>query len=161
MTQPDLHKVIEAILYVTGEPVALGDLARALEATQLEVLGAVELLENHPCHLSLLRNNMLRVPFPFSIFNLISNFITIKPNYTFLKLFKQIYTSYQGTFSGSAHADNAIYITVFNRQINIIYCHEISVFRTEKLRQMFNFNHSAAFLLLSCPSSHRLCGRQV
>ena len=46
MTQPDLHKVIEAILYVTGEPVALGDLARALEATQLEVLGAVELLEN-------------------------------------------------------------------------------------------------------------------
>ena len=46
MNQPDLHKVIEAILYVTGEPVALGDLARALEATQLEVLSAVELLEN-------------------------------------------------------------------------------------------------------------------
>lgn len=37
--------IVEAILFVAGEPVALGDLARALELGELETMAAVEALE--------------------------------------------------------------------------------------------------------------------
>ena len=40
-----LHSVIEAILFVAGEPVAVADLARALEAPESAVTDAIDLLE--------------------------------------------------------------------------------------------------------------------
>ncbi|MBR6525566.1 MAG: SMC-Scp complex subunit ScpB [Clostridia bacterium] len=42
----ELSHVIEAILFVAGEPVELKELQRALEATELEVNAAVDMLDN-------------------------------------------------------------------------------------------------------------------
>lgn len=43
----ELENIIEAILYVAGEPVALRDLARALEKDEAEVASAARRLEEH------------------------------------------------------------------------------------------------------------------
>lgn len=44
MNEPETINIIEAILYVSGEPVAVGDLARALERTEEDVLSALDQL---------------------------------------------------------------------------------------------------------------------
>ena len=41
----EIEQIIEAILYVAGEPVALRDLARALEQDDAQILSAVRRLE--------------------------------------------------------------------------------------------------------------------
>lgn len=60
----ELAKIIEAILFVSGEPVQLGAVARALEVTELEVSAAADELAsdydyNPPGHLS----QALRLPY--------------------------------------------------------------------------------------------------
>lgn len=47
MNAQDLSNIIEAILYVSGEPVATADLARALELTVPQVLSALDALEQY------------------------------------------------------------------------------------------------------------------
>lgn len=42
----ELSKIIEAVLFVSGEPVQLGAIARAMEITELEVSAAVDELES-------------------------------------------------------------------------------------------------------------------
>jgi len=42
----DLAKIIEAILFVSGEPVQLSAIAHAMEVTEIEVISAVEELES-------------------------------------------------------------------------------------------------------------------
>ncbi|MEZ7872589.1 MAG: SMC-Scp complex subunit ScpB, partial [Eubacteriales bacterium] len=43
----EIEQIIEAILYVAGEPVALRDLARALEQDDAQILSAVRRLESY------------------------------------------------------------------------------------------------------------------
>ncbi len=40
--KPDIANIIEAILFVAGEPVAIGDLAAALELSEMETIYALE-----------------------------------------------------------------------------------------------------------------------
>lgn len=42
MEKPDICNIIEAILFVAGEPVSIGDLAGALELSEMETMHAVE-----------------------------------------------------------------------------------------------------------------------
>ncbi len=42
----DLAKIIEAILFVSGEPIQLSTIAHAMEVTEIEVISAVEELES-------------------------------------------------------------------------------------------------------------------
>ena len=42
MEKPDICNIIEAILFVAGEPVSIGDLACALELSEMETMHAVE-----------------------------------------------------------------------------------------------------------------------
>jgi segregation and condensation protein B len=42
MEKPDICNIIEAILFVAGEPVSIGDLADALELSEMETMHAVE-----------------------------------------------------------------------------------------------------------------------
>jgi segregation and condensation protein B len=42
METPDISNIIEAILFVAGEPVSIGDLSAALEMSELETMHAVE-----------------------------------------------------------------------------------------------------------------------
>ncbi len=44
MTAPNLPGILEAILFVSGEPVSLQEIAAALETTAAEVLAAAESL---------------------------------------------------------------------------------------------------------------------
>lgn len=46
MQNQDLMNIIEAVLFVAGEPVHLNDLSRNLELMELEVIQAVDALEN-------------------------------------------------------------------------------------------------------------------
>ncbi len=47
MDEQQLHGILEAILYVAGEPVELKDLARALEITDIALLNALDGLEQY------------------------------------------------------------------------------------------------------------------
>lgn len=46
MDTPELSHVIEAILFVAGEPVEIGELQRALEVTEIETLQAIDALDS-------------------------------------------------------------------------------------------------------------------
>lgn len=46
MDMPELSHVIEAILFVAGEPVEIGELQRALEVTEIETLQAIDALDS-------------------------------------------------------------------------------------------------------------------
>ena len=46
MEQADIPKVVEAILFVSGEPVEVAELERALEVTTLELSAALDELES-------------------------------------------------------------------------------------------------------------------
>ena len=45
MEQNEIPQILEAILFVAGEPVAVADLAQALEVSELEIMHAVEELQ--------------------------------------------------------------------------------------------------------------------
>ncbi|MBQ8149841.1 MAG: SMC-Scp complex subunit ScpB [Clostridia bacterium] len=45
MEKPEVSNIIEAILFVAGEPVTIGDLAAALELSEMETVGAVEAMQ--------------------------------------------------------------------------------------------------------------------
>lgn len=45
MEKPDICNIIEAILFVAGEPVSIGDLAGALELSEMETMHAVEKMQ--------------------------------------------------------------------------------------------------------------------
>lgn len=47
MDEQQLHSILEAILYVAGEPVDIKDLARALEITDMALLQALDGLEQY------------------------------------------------------------------------------------------------------------------
>lgn len=46
MDTPELAHVIEAILFVAGEPVEIGELRRALDVTEIETMQALDALES-------------------------------------------------------------------------------------------------------------------
>ena len=45
MEPNEIPQILEAILFVAGEPVAVADLAQALEVSELEIMHAVEELQ--------------------------------------------------------------------------------------------------------------------
>ena len=45
MEPNEIPQILEAILFVAGEPVAVADLAQALEVSEMEIMHAVEALE--------------------------------------------------------------------------------------------------------------------